>query len=111
LLGENSPCASYSWCVPFLPSRRHGRWGLVGAAVPPPLDLCLVRGICGSLTRPKWGWGAQIALATWAVRSGADADISKIASSEEFVGEGERQRCLSLRNFRNFLQVESNDLC
>lgn len=35
----------------------------------------------------------------------------ELASSEEFVGEGERQRCLSMRNFRNFLQVESNDLC
>ena len=33
------------------------------------------------------------------------------ASSEESVGEGERQRCLSMRNLRNFLQVESNDLC
>ena len=37
--------------------------------------------------------------------------IVKVASSEESVGEGERQRCLSLRNLRNFLQVESNDLC
>ena len=34
-----------------------------------------------------------------------------LASSEESVGEGERQRCLSMRNLRNFLQVESNDLC
>jgi hypothetical protein len=33
------------------------------------------------------------------------------ASSEESVGEGESQRCLSMRNLRNFLQVESNDLC
>jgi hypothetical protein len=39
------------------------------------------------------------------------AAISFFASSEKSVGEGERQRCLSMRNLRNFLQVESNDLC
>jgi hypothetical protein len=39
------------------------------------------------------------------------ARLKKFASSEESVGEGERQRCLSMRNLRNFLQVESNDLC
>jgi hypothetical protein len=33
------------------------------------------------------------------------------ASSEKFVGDGERQRAVSLRNLRNFRQVESNDFC
>ena len=33
------------------------------------------------------------------------------ASSEESVGDGERQRAVSMRNRRSFLQVESNDLC
>jgi uncharacterized protein len=36
---------------------------------------------------------------------------SFLASSEEFVGDGERQRAVSLRNRWNFRQVESNDLC
>jgi hypothetical protein len=35
----------------------------------------------------------------------------KYASSEEFVGDGERQRAASARNRWNFLQVESKDLC
>jgi hypothetical protein len=34
-----------------------------------------------------------------------------LGSSEEFVGDGERQRAVALRNRRNFRQVESNDLC
>ncbi len=34
-----------------------------------------------------------------------------IASSGEFVGDGEHQRAVSVRNRRNFRQVESNDLC
>jgi hypothetical protein len=33
------------------------------------------------------------------------------ASSGEFVGDGERQRAASPMNRRNFLQVESKDLC
>jgi NADH:ubiquinone reductase (H+-translocating) len=33
------------------------------------------------------------------------------ASSGEFVGEGERQGAVGLRNLRNFRQVESNDRC
>ena len=33
------------------------------------------------------------------------------ASSAESVGEGERQRALSVRNRWNFRHVESNDLC
>ena len=33
------------------------------------------------------------------------------ASSGKFVGDGERQRAVSMRKRRNFLQVESNDLC
>ena len=37
--------------------------------------------------------------------------IKKHASSEEFVGDGEGQRAVSLRNLRNFRHVESNDLC
>ena len=41
----------------------------------------------------------------------AEFEREILASSEESVGEGERQRCLSMRNVRNFLQVESNDLC
>ena len=39
------------------------------------------------------------------------ATTETIASSEESVGDGERQRAVSMRNRRNFLQVESNDLC
>jgi transposase len=35
----------------------------------------------------------------------------KKASSAESVGEGERQRALSVRNCWNFRHVESNDLC
>ena len=34
-----------------------------------------------------------------------------LASSEKFVGDGERQRAVSRRNLRNFRHVESNDLC
>ena len=37
--------------------------------------------------------------------------VFQLASSEESVGGGERQRACSIRNRRNFLQVESNDLC
>jgi hypothetical protein len=37
--------------------------------------------------------------------------IFQFASSEESVGESDRQRCLSMKNFRNFRQVESKDLC
>jgi hypothetical protein len=33
------------------------------------------------------------------------------ASSGKFVGDGERQRAVSVRNRRSFRQVESNDLC
>ena len=36
---------------------------------------------------------------------------AQYASSEESVGGGERQRAASIRNRRNFLQVESKDLC
>jgi hypothetical protein len=42
---------------------------------------------------------------------GLPGAVQQFASSEKSVGEGERQRCLSMRNVRNFLQVESNDLC
>jgi hypothetical protein len=37
--------------------------------------------------------------------------VEKFASSEKFVGDGERQRAVSRRNLRNFRHVESNDLC
>lgn len=33
------------------------------------------------------------------------------ASSEKFVGDGKRQRAVSLRNRRSFRQVESNERC
>ena len=33
------------------------------------------------------------------------------ASSGKSVGDGERHRVASMRNRRNFLQVESNDFC
>jgi hypothetical protein len=33
------------------------------------------------------------------------------ASLGKSVGDGERQRAVSMRNRRNFLQVESNDFC
>jgi hypothetical protein len=33
------------------------------------------------------------------------------ASSGKSVGDGERQRAVAVRNRRNFLQVESKDLC
>jgi hypothetical protein len=36
---------------------------------------------------------------------------SKHASSGKSVGDGERQRAVAVRNRRNFLQVESKDLC
>src|SRR5713226_6326186 len=35
----------------------------------------------------------------------------KYVSSGESVGDGERQRAVAVRNRRNFLQVESKDLC
>ncbi len=35
----------------------------------------------------------------------------KFVSSGESVGDGERQRAVAVRNRRNFLQVESKDLC
>ena len=34
-----------------------------------------------------------------------------LASSGKFVGNGERQRAVAVRNRRNLRQVESNDLC
>ena len=34
-----------------------------------------------------------------------------LASSGKSVGDGERQRAVAMRNRRNFLQVESKDLC
>jgi sugar lactone lactonase YvrE len=34
-----------------------------------------------------------------------------LASSGKFVGDGERQRAISVRNRRSFRQVESKDLC
>jgi hypothetical protein len=34
-----------------------------------------------------------------------------LASSGKSVGDGERQRAVAVRNRRNFLQVESKDLC
>jgi len=37
--------------------------------------------------------------------------ILKKASSGKSVGDGERQRAVAVRNRRNFLQVESKDLC
>ena len=37
--------------------------------------------------------------------------VKHFASSGEFVGDGERQRAVSVRNRRNFRQVESKDLC
>jgi hypothetical protein len=37
--------------------------------------------------------------------------LKKIASSGKSVGDGERQRAVAVRNRRNFLQVESKDLC
>ena len=37
--------------------------------------------------------------------------LIKFASSEEFVGDGARQRASAARKRRNFLQVESDDLC
>jgi hypothetical protein len=40
-----------------------------------------------------------------------DREVYQGASSEESVGDGERQRAASMRNRRNFLQVESKDLC
>ena len=36
---------------------------------------------------------------------------SKDASPGKSVGDGERQRAVAVRNRRNFLQVESKDLC
>ncbi len=39
------------------------------------------------------------------------AVILFFASSGKSVGDGERQRAVSARNRRNFLQVESKDLC
>ena len=38
-------------------------------------------------------------------------NLYKIASSGKSVGDGERQRAVAVRNRRNFLQVESKDLC
>jgi hypothetical protein len=46
----------------------------------------------------------------YADEPGADADFF-YASSEESVGDGKRQRAVSVRNRRSFLQVESKDLC
>jgi len=39
------------------------------------------------------------------------ADAFNFASSGKSVGDGERQRAVAVRNRRNFLQVESKDLC
>ncbi len=39
------------------------------------------------------------------------ADVENKASSGKSVGDGERQRAVAVRNRRNFLQVESKDLC
>lgn len=38
-------------------------------------------------------------------------ELSNFASSGKSVGDGERQRAVAVRNRRNFLQVESKDLC
>jgi hypothetical protein len=39
------------------------------------------------------------------------AAFYNFASSGKSVGDGERQRAVAVRNRRNFLQVESKDLC
>jgi hypothetical protein len=40
-----------------------------------------------------------------------DSGYFFFASSGKFVGDGERQRAISVRNRRSFRQVESKDLC
>jgi len=55
-----------------------------------------------------------VSLHTWIGKAFfIEAEIAPktLASSGKSVGADKRQRCVSMRKRRNFLQVESNDLC